>query len=122
MKSQFARDRARDEELLPRWLFLATLIILLLTGAYTLIYNAAEHDRTAKALTETLPDDYAATLRAMINASGNTCEQVCSLTPLSAAARTSSLSVACGAASGSSDCVIKTRFVLTIEPAPEPSR
>ncbi|MEQ1755521.1 MAG: hypothetical protein ABL973_15470 [Micropepsaceae bacterium] len=122
MRRHFSANVPRDEDLLPRWFLLAVIMVLLLTGIYTLVYHAAQRSAAARELAARLPRDYPATLQAMIASTGNACERVCGVYPLSTAPGTSAVSVMCGHVSANAKCENGRHYVVSIAPAPEPSR
>lgn len=122
MRANFSSNTPRDEDLLPRWFLLAAIMVLLLTGTYTLVYHAAQRSAAGRELSYRLPADYPATLQAMIASTGNSCDTVCGVYPLSTAPGTSAVSVVCGHKSPTAKCENERRYTVRIEPAAEPSR
>ena len=112
----------KDWDYVQRWMLPALAILVLLTALDTIVYYAAQRDRSAQVLSDTLPSDYQRTVMSLISSTGHTCERVCSMLPLSSAPGTTSVLVRCGSREPGTACRQTSSYNISIEPTPEPSR
>jgi hypothetical protein len=122
MERSKQNDVQRDWDVVSRWMLPGLVVLVLLTGIDTLTYHLRERDRRMQALHEMLPRNYEQTIRALVAASGHSCEQLCGLTPLETISDRMSVVASCGVKAPSGGCTPKARFTLTVTPAAVPSR
>jgi len=111
---------SNDLDLLSRWALAVLLATALLTVGYTIIYTAAEVDKTRAHLSSALPTNYRDTLKAMLQSAGASCREVCDLTAV--ATHKAKFRISCATASTANPCASTDDYLLTLEPLPVPSR
>lgn len=113
---------SNDLDLLSRWALAVLLATALLTVGYTIIYTAAEVDKTRAHLSSALPTNYRDTLKAMLQSAGAKCREVCDLTASAVASHQTKFRISCGTAPTANPCASSEDYLLTLEPSPIPSR
>jgi hypothetical protein len=109
-------------DIASRWALPILVIFVLLMVAYSLIYYAAESDRAARNLSQTLPANYRDTLKSIIAATGHPCDSVCAVEPSVVAPGRPTLRVACDVRDTGKACAVTRTYAITVEPAAEPTR
>lgn len=113
---------SNDLDLLSRWALAVVLVTALLTVGYTIIHTAAEVDKTRAHLSSALPTNYRDTLKAMLQSAGASCREVCDMTAVHTDAGGTIFKVSCTASATDAACAAPVDYLLTLAPAPLPSR
>jgi hypothetical protein len=114
--------RQTELDVLTKWSLVILILTALLTFGYSIIHYAAQVDHARSTLAATLPDNYRDTLKALVTSSGGSCRQVCDLKTSNISPARTTYRVSCGTGAVGAVCTNVHDYVLTIGPAPVPSR
>ena len=123
MRDQPPQSTSQRRELdgFTKWALAVLIIVAVVCVSYTIIHSVTSVESARAQLVASLPPNYRDTVKAMLTAADAQCSDVCDLTAARASDDRFVFRASCGVKSADR-CATERVYMLTIEPAPTPSR